>query len=125
MTATPGTAELLAISKARAANMRDLAGDLEIARDAYLAAMESQNADAMAVRREVLERMLWDDKGLIIAALRLAAEPAEDVREALKFYADTKNYRSGSTHVNGMTRPIMQDGGAKARAALSTKAQTP
>lgn len=54
-------------------------------------------------------------------ALRLAAKPAEEgVREALKFYADAENYRSGDTHVNGMTRPVMQDRGNKARAALST-----
>lgn len=77
MTVAPGR-EALAISKARSANMRDLASDLEVARDAYLSAMESQNADAMAERREVLERMLWDDKGLIIDALCLAAKPSSN-----------------------------------------------
>jgi hypothetical protein len=60
----------------------ELAVDLELARDAYLTAMESGNPDARAERREVLERFLWDDKGTIIDALRLAAKPAEDMREA-------------------------------------------
>lgn len=72
------------ITKAISLIWRDLASDLEVVLDAYLSAMESQNPDAMAEKREVLERILWDDKGTIIDALRLAAKPADDgVREAL------------------------------------------
>lgn len=67
-----------AITPGRAKALLDLAGDLETARDAYLSALENQNADAMTERREVLERMLWDDKGTVIDALRLAAHPASD-----------------------------------------------
>lgn len=74
-----------AVTPGRAKVLNDLAGDLEVARDAYLSAMESQNPDAMADRREVLERLLWDDKGTIIDALRLAAKPADQgVRALLK-----------------------------------------
>lgn len=65
------------------AAIRDLAHDLSVARETFLACM---GTSAEAEARETLARLLWDDKSTIcfalrdLAALRLAAQ--QDVREA-------------------------------------------
>lgn len=44
----------------------------------------------------------------------------EELEEALQWYADSNNYAVGELIVRGYLRPIMQDSGKKARAALTT-----
>jgi hypothetical protein len=48
-----------------------------------------------------------------------ANEQTVKERQALAFYAKRKNYEPGRWVVNGLTRPVLQDGGKLARAALS------
>ncbi len=59
---------------------------------------------------------------LLEGFLRNREAEIELLRAALAFYADANNYASGDTHVRGMTRPVMQDYGRKATAALSGSA---
>jgi hypothetical protein len=61
----------------------------------------------------------WD--GLAeVARDHIRAVPQEvGMREALAFYADAKHYAPGRWVVNGLTRPVLQDGGKLARSALS------
>jgi hypothetical protein len=56
--------------------------------------------------------------GIVIAAYSAAAE---NLRQALAFYADPRSYRRDDEFTDGLlSRPVMRDGGERARSALAS-----
>ena len=68
---------------------------------------------------DCLPDCMMPDGGQCCAGYTKQRQRTEALEAALRFYANDKCYDTSDIHVRGYTRPVMQDHGKIARAALA------